>query len=311
MGMDRHCVRCVAAVILHCLLAVFAARAYAEPAPQLEQPESPGKAAWRVAGAAMVHGPKDVALKDQAHLALPEGFAFIPQKEAATLMRTMGNQTGEGFIGLIMSDHDDANWMVSVDFNDAGYVKDDDAKNWDAKALLKSLTDGTEAGNEERKEQGIPAIKLTRWIEPPAYDGVAHQLVWSAEVKLRDSPDPDPAINYNTYVLGREGYIEMNLVTSESTIEQDKGVARQLLSKVTFVPGKGYSDFKSSTDKVAAYGLAALVAGVAAKKLGLIALAGAFVLKFAKVIAIAVAASGGGLWRWMKARAGKNTETPS
>ena len=226
-------------------------------------------------------------------------------------MRTMGNHTGEGFIGLIMSDHDDANWMVSVDFNDAGYVKDDDAKNWDAKALLKSLKDGTEAGNEERKEQGIPAIKLTRWIEPPAYDGVAHHLVWSAEVKLRDSPDPDPAINYNTYVLGREGYIEMNLVTSESTIEQDKGVARQLLSKVTFVPGKGYSDFKSSTDKVAAYGLAALVAGVAAKKLGLIALAGAFVLKFAKVIAIAVAASGGGLWRWMKARAGKNTETPS
>ena len=71
-----------------------------------------------------------------------------------------------------------------------------------------------------------------------------------------------------------------------------------------FKSGKRYGDFNSSTDKVAAYGLAALVAGVAAKKLGLLALFAATILKFAKVIAIAVAAFGAGIVRWFKSRLG-------
>ena len=44
---------------------------------------------------------------------------------------------------------------------------------------------------------------------------------------------------------------------------------------------RNYSDH--STDKVATYGLAALVAGVAAKKLGFFAMAALFFAKFAKV----------------------------
>jgi uncharacterized membrane-anchored protein len=51
--------------------------------------------------------------------------------------------------------------------------------------------------------------------------------------------------------------------------------------------GKRYEDFNAGTDKVAAYGLAALVAGVAAKKLGLIAVVLAFAAKFAKVLLLA------------------------
>jgi len=55
---------------------------------------------------------------------------------------------------------------------------------------------------------------------------------------------------------------------------------------------------------VAAYGLAALVAGVAVKKLGLLALFAATIAKFAKLIAIAVAAFGAGIVRWFKSRVG-------
>ena len=84
-----------------------------------------------------------------------------------------------------------------------------------------------------------------------------------------------------------------------------------VFNSIKFNAGKRYTDFKSSTDKVAAYGLAALVAGVAAKKLGLIALAGAFILKFVKVFAIAALAGGGGAWRWLKARAGGRSGTPT
>jgi uncharacterized membrane-anchored protein len=56
----------------------------------------------------------------------------------------------------------------------------------------------------------------------------------------------------------------------------------------------------ASTDQVAAYGLAALVGGVAAKKLGYLALALAFLAKFAKVAILAVAGLGAVTSRWFK-----------
>jgi len=71
---------------------------------------------------------------------------------------------------------------------------------------------------------------------------------------------------------------------------------------VDFNSGKRYGDFNSSTDKVAAYGLAALVAGVAAKKLGLLALLAAMAVKFAKIIAVSVAALIVAIKRWLKGR---------
>ena len=84
-----------------------------------------------------------------------------------------------------------------------------------------------------------------------------------------DGAQSDPTVNYNTYALGREGYITLDLITQQSQVPKDKGAVLALLNNIDYVEGKRYADFNSSTDKVAEYGLAALVAGVAAKKLGL------------------------------------------
>jgi uncharacterized membrane-anchored protein len=256
---------------------------------------------------AMVRGPATVELRDQASIKLPEHYGFIPQKEASAFMKLMGNRTGSQFMGLIvpLTSADRGQWFVSLNYDPAGYIKDDDAKHWDAEKLLQSLKDGTEAGNAERQAAGVPAIVVTRWIQPPSYEPGSHELMWSAEARHKDGNDPDPTVNYNTFVLGREGYVSLNLVTSESRIAADKASANELLGAVDFKSGKRYTDFNSSTDKVAAYGLAALVAGVAAKKLGLIALFGASILKFGKIIAIAVAAFGTGVVRWFKTRTGR------
>lgn len=302
----------VAHVLFLCL-AQFASAEDARTEPTSEPPlsaaEQQARATWEAASAAMVHGPNTLAFRDQAELELPAGYGFVPRDEAAALMRTIGNRTGDDFIGLIFPEDQSKPWFISIAFEDSGYVKDDDAKNWNADELLQSLKDGTEAANAERAQMGIPALKVTRWIEEPRYHSSKHQLVWSAEATLKDGDDPDPTINYNTYALGREGHISMNLVTTASTVDIDKPAAQELLAALDFNDGKRYSDFDSSTDKVAAYGLAALVAGVAAKKLGLLALAGAFFLKFAKVIVIAAAAIGGGLWSRLRGRA-KDPGTP-
>ncbi|MGH8186574.1 MAG: DUF2167 domain-containing protein [Steroidobacteraceae bacterium] len=261
----------------------------------------PSEAIWQAAEAVMQRGPTQVELRDQAKLELPEGYGFVPAKEGAAVMQMLGNQTDERFLGLIFP-NGEATWFVTVDYEPSGYIKDDDAKDWDADELLTSLKEGTQAANEHRREIGVEEIEVTRWVEKPAYDSQTHRLVWSAEARLKSGQDEDPTVNYNTYVLGREGYISLNLITSTSTVEADKPSAHQLLAAVNFNDGKRYSDFNSSTDKVAAYGLAALVGGMAAKKLGLLAAIGVFIAKFAKVFIVGAVALGGGLMKFLKGR---------
>jgi uncharacterized membrane-anchored protein len=276
----------------------FAPLVFAQETPPAPDPH---EAAWKAAGEAMQPGPATITLRDQAQINLPEGYSFIPPKEGAVLMSTMGNQTDENFLGLIFP-QSEAEWFVTVDFDPAGYIKDDDAKDWDADELLQNLKDGTEAANEHRESIGVTPIEVTRWIEKPTYEASTHRLVWSAEIKDKGSSGEDAGINYNTYVLGRDGYVSLNLVTSVAEVEAHKPAAQELLAAVNFNEGKRYGDFNASTDKVAAYGLAALVGGLAAKKLGLLATLGVLAVKFGKVIFIGVAALGAGVAKFFKGK---------
>ena len=88
----------------------------------------------------------------------------------------------------------------------------------------------------------------------------------------------------------------LDFVTDEQRIESEKPIARDLLAKIEFRDGQRYGQFNPSTDKVAEFGLAALVGGVVAKKLGLLAVIAAFFVKFAKLSIIAVIA----FWKRIK-----------
>ncbi|QLI81617.1 DUF2167 domain-containing protein [Chitinibacter fontanus] len=246
------------------------------------------QAAYQAAAKAAQNGPAEVSLIDQAKLKLPKGYAFIPKAEAQALMTAMGNSAGDDMLGMIMPEDENQNWFIDVSFEKAGYIKDDDAKDWNADELLTSLKEGTEETNKMRKERGIPEFEVIGWVEKPNYEASSHRLVWSANTKDKGAAaNEEQGVNYNTYALGRDGYISMNLVTGMNSVEQEKPVAKQLLAALEFNDGKKYSDFNESTDKVAEYGLAALVGGVAAKKLGLLAIIGAFLAKSAKLIGIA------------------------
>ncbi|RUR67677.1 DUF2167 domain-containing protein [Variovorax guangxiensis] len=254
--------------------------------------EAEQDAAFKAAKAVQKVGPVDITLRDQAHLHLPAGYVWVPTPAAAQLMRSMGNRTDDTFIGAIFP-ADDADWMAVVKFVKEGYIKDDDAKDWNADDLLKSLKEGTEAANEERAKRGIPSIEVTGWAQKPQYDASSHRLVWSALSKRKGGTDGDQGVNYNTYALGREGYLSLNLITNAKDLDKYKPDASKLLGAIQYDDGKKYADFNASTDKVAAYGLAALVAGTAVKKLGLFAVIAAFLAKFAK---LAVVAGGAALW---------------
>ncbi len=165
------------------------------------------------------------------------------------------------------------------------------------------MKNGTEEANKERKTRGLPEMEITGWVERPQYDAATHQLKWSIASKDKGAPDgAEKGINYNTYTLGRDGFITMNPVTDLKSVESQKPMAAQLLAGLKFNSGKSYADFNSTTDKVAEYGLAALIGGVAAKKLGLLALAAAFLAKFIKVIVIGGLALAGGAFKFLRRR---------
>ena len=77
-----------------------------------------------------------------------------------------------------------------------------------------------------------------------------------------------------------------------------------MLAALGYNDGKRYEDFDASTDKVAGFGLAALIAGAAAKKLGAFALIAAFVVKAWKLVAIGVIGFGSLFMKLFRRRRG-------
>ena len=250
------------------------------------------EAAQRGMDAAKQKGPTDIPFLQQLVLHLPAGFAFVPNPAAARFMAAMGNTVDENFLGLVLPETGEIDWIASLQFEKSGYIRDDDAKSWNVDDLLKTLKEGAEEINQARSSRGIPELELLGWAEPPVYDATSHRLVWALTVSNKGAPASEPkSVNYNTHALGREGYVSLNLVTSLDELATRKPIAQQLLSSLEFNPGKRYEDFNAETDHTAGFGLAALVGGaLVAKKFGLFALAGLFIAKFGKLLAIAAAA---------------------
>lgn len=273
------------ALCLPCVTAALADDAQPTAETRIEE-------ATLAAQAAIQMGPRNIDLSDQGVLKLPDGYGFIPRAEALALMDAQGNRSGgPGFFGMVVSQ--DLSGFVALEFTPVGHVMDEDAKNWNANDLLKNLREGTETTNADRRARGLPELNVLGWVEIPSYDPQTHRLVWSVSTQPKNTSSSTDGINYNTYVLGREGYFSVNLVTTLDRLELEKPAARELLAGLSFNPGKRYSDFNAATDRTAEYGLANLVEGSSAKKAGLLAATGGFVAKFWLLGLLAIA--GGGL----------------
>jgi uncharacterized membrane-anchored protein len=228
-------------------------------------------------------GPKPIDLGHGIKLDLPEGNAFLAQPEAGKLMEKMGNLHNDDMLGLVVSTNDADEYLVTLDYEDTGHIKDDESL--DSKELLESIREGEEAYNEERKKLGFNAIHAAGWDEEPHYDKQKHELIWGLLVEASDGG----SINYNTRILGRTGFVSLNLLTDKQHLAQYKPAGALLLSKTSFEAGKRYEDFNSSTDKVAEYGLTGLVLGGAGLGLAKIAKIG-LLAKFGKgLIALLIA----------------------
>ena len=240
-------------------------------------------------------GPATVDLgTDVAKVKLGTGHAFAGPEDTRKLLQAMGNRVNNTEVGMVTPTAEDENWMLIFEYEEAGYVKDDDKDEIDKDAILDSYTKGTEEGNKRRKEQGIPALHITGWFEEPHYDTRTHNLVWALRAK---DDSGEEVVNYNVRLLGRKGYMSVTLVDDPSKLAASKPHVDTLLSSFEYKKGKTYAEWVPG-DKVAEYGLAALVAGgagAAAAKLGLFASLGKLIAKGGKAIVLLVLAIGAGI----------------
>lgn len=255
----------------------------------------------------------DITLGDNlAKIALPSDFFYLsPEDTDTVLVKIWGNPPQRKHLGMIVPADFDAlsgdTWSVAVDYEEDGYVKDDDAAKIDYAALLAHMKKSVAAENSQREKAGYRSIELIGWATPPHYDSATHKLYWAKEFKFGDSPRH--TLNYNIRILGRRGVLVLNIIASMDQLQEVEASAPTILKMVDFQPGHRYADFQPDTDKVAAYGIAALVAGGIAAKAGFFKVLWVGILALKKFIIIGIAAVIAFFKRLLAKRKAKNAFT--
>lgn len=229
-----------------------------------------------------------------ATIKLPEAFQYLDPAGAETLLTGIwGNPPSETRgLGIIVPAAfdplaEDA-WCVVLSFQEDGYVKDDDAGKIDYADLLKDMKDGTREASSERVKAGYPPIELVGWAATPRYDQATHKFYWAKELKFGGTDEN--TLNYNLRILGRRGVLVLDAVASMSQLSQIEKATPEILAMIEFNEGHRYADYQPGSDKVAAYGIAAIVAGGLAAKTGLIKGLFLGLLAFKKFLIIGVIA---------------------
>jgi uncharacterized membrane-anchored protein len=242
------------------LLVGLAAPAVADPA-DLTVADVDAKFAqlhWQTAGSRRL-------AESHAALAVPPGYLMVVGDDAVKVETMLGNIALPHLEAAI---HNRANHFVIQHFDD-GYVTLDDWGDIDAKVLLAAISEATEKANEQRRRQGAAEIHLGRWIREPALDRPSATVHWAYGA----TEGTNPIVNVVALRLSRGGFDKITLATDQTNYGLAAGNLDAILGGMSFDPGYRYADH-IATDKVAEYGVAALVAAVAGVKLAQFAVLG-------------------------------------
>ena len=240
------------------------------------EPEAKNEGALDVS---WVKGPATGQLGSIATVNVPEKFLFAGPDDTRKIMEAMHNPTNGSEMGFVAPV--EGNWFIVFEYEGTGHVKDDEHASLDADKIMSSLRASQEEGNKDRAKHGWETLELTGWMQPPRYDPDTHNLEWAT--RLRSSTTKEN-VNYNSRLLGREGVMSATLVGDEKDIQENLAIFKDVLRGHTFVAGQKYTEFRAG-DKVAKYGLTALITGGAAA----VALKTGLLAKFWKLIVLAVA----------------------
>ena len=221
-------------------------------------------------------GPATENIASKATIKTVADLSFLDEANSKRFLELTGNVPEDGNF-IIVSDSDE--WWATFSFDPSGYVKDDEKI--DADELLATLKSSDEPSNEYRRQLGLDELHTEGWAVPPHYDTQTRQLEWGVKLRSKDSS----TVNYTVRLLGRTGVMNATLVADPESLEKDIPSFKASLAGFAFNPGETYAEYREG-DRVAEYGLAALVVGGAAA----IAAKTGFLAKFWKLILLGGAA---------------------
>jgi uncharacterized membrane-anchored protein len=240
---------------------------------------------------------------------VPEHFKFLDAKEARYVLEELwGNLKGQTALGMLVPKDEMAaiaNYAFVVEYDEMGYVKDDDAQDINYNELLAELKKDAIESNKEREAQGVSSLFLVGWASAPFYDKERNVLHWAKEFSTPESESN--TLNYDVRVLGRHGVLILQAVSSMDHLDSVKQNINPLLGSVAFTDGNRYADFNESTDNVAAWTIGGLVAGKMLAKAGFFA----FIGKFLKIIVLGAIALGGAVVKYFRNRKSNPEPVPA
>lgn len=208
-----------------------------------------------------------------ATLNLSKDFRYInPEATQMVLVKAWGNppESAKGNLGMIFPNDGKpaiTEWGAVISYEEDGYVDDEGAEKINYDRMANEIREAMKAVNPEREKQGYEPITFVGWAEHPHYDKANHKLYWAKELQFGKSPEN--TLNYSIRILGRKGVLVLNAIAMKGQLQEVSQKTAQLLPLIEFNPGHRYTDYIPGKDKVAEYGIAALVAGTVAAKAGL------------------------------------------
>jgi len=232
----------------------------------------------------------------KATLDVPKGFKFLNQEQSKWVLTELwGNPPSgaENVLGMIFPENSDpfteGSYVFVVEYEDMGYVKDDDADKIDYDDMLKNMQDDEKETNKERVKNGYSTLHIVGWAQKPYYDKEKKVLHWAKEIKFGGEEGAN-TLNYDVRVLGRHGILSLKAVCTMDELPLVKANIDKVLNMSSFTSGNAYSDFDPKIDKIAVWTIGGLVAGKLLAKAGLFAVLLKFLVAGWKFIALAFVA---------------------
>ncbi len=212
-----------------------------------------------------IGAPARADIGDQATERLSDDLILVPGDVAVKVLKMWGRPFPADIVALLMgAEGVEAPGYIRV--VPAGFIDADTVTAWSDADLLASLDATVARGNTQRVKQNLQPLEARRWVLPPHYNQRLHQLTWAALVLPKTEPrESDGVVSYHAVGFGRDGYIELMVVSDTQKVTQISHMMELFLAGLNFRPGKAYDDAVPA-DKRAPAGLAGVVGADSLRK---------------------------------------------
>jgi uncharacterized membrane-anchored protein len=241
---------------------------------------------------AKMHWARGTQKLAQSHgtFTVPRGGTMVSGAEAVRVDNIINGTSDTSTEGFVEFPHR----SLYLSYTGEGFVSADDWKDVNADDLLKNIRDSTDQANEQRTKNGLSAVYIDGWVQKPAFDAARKSVRWVT----RAHDDRGSLVNAVALQLGRHGYERFTLVSNGRDPVGDAALLAGAVNAYRFDKGFRFSDYMPG-DKVAGYGIAALVGTAAGATIAKTVGFGAILLLIKKFFLVFVAL-GLGAFRYLK-----------